>query len=63
MNYATRPSYTIRSNTNMEQIAILTTIAVVSKRLAGRLARLESKPIKEEGGKYYDTGQSCISYK
>ena len=61
MNYATRPGYANRSNTNMEQVAILTAIAVVSKRLAGRLARLECqrKP-KTEGGKIYDPGQSYV---
>ena len=63
MNYAARPGYATRPDTSMEQIAILTAIAVVSKRLAGRLARLESKLIKDEGGKTYDPGQSCITCK
>ena len=64
MNYTANPGYAVRPNTNMEQVAILTAIAVVSKRLAGRLAKLESqKMTKTEGGKIYDTGQSCIPCK
>lgn len=65
MNYTARPGYAVRSDTNMERIAILTAIAVVSKRLAGRLARLECqhKPIKCEGGKSHDPGQSHVPCK
>jgi hypothetical protein len=51
MNHTANPGHVIRSNTNMEQIAILTAIAVVSKRLAGRLARLESQSKSKTEGR------------
>ena len=46
---------------NEELIGILNAIAIVSKRLAGRLTALEYRREKSRGGKTYVTGQSTTT--
>ena len=47
---------------NEELIGVLNAIAIVSKRLAGRLAALEHRyGEKSRGGKCYDTRQSAAN--
>ena len=48
---------------DLQRIALLTAISVVSKRLAGRLVRMESQATEKKGGYSHDTGQSVKSCK
>ena len=43
---------------DLQRVALLTAISVVSKRLAGRLVRMESQAQQKKGGYSHDTGQS-----
>jgi len=49
----------------MQRVALLTAISVVSRRLAGRLAKLkrQEQPSGKEGGRDYDARPSVIAGK
>ena len=50
-----------KPSVDLQRIALLTAISVVSKRLAERYAKLERQNQRKGGGASYDPGQSNIT--